>query len=484
MLRTHKVGLAALVGLTLVVSACSSSNSGSATSAATSAASSAASQSASASATGGGSSSAAASSGTGGASSSGTGAAASSGTSAAASSGTGAAASSGTGGASSSTLVVWADSSANTAKAIEPLCLAWAAANGVTCVVKKFNGGGPLSDALTKGFQSGDVPDIFEAPSDQIGTMVKNGFLAPVDLSANKDKFNPVSVTAVTLNGNTYGVPWAVENIALFVNKKMESGCPASFDDAVANAEKLITAGTVKKGLGIAMQISTGGDFYHWYPLFTSDGGYVFGQNADGTPNPKDLGIDSDGAVAAGKRLQTLVNEGIFSGSVTYDIAVKAFQDGQTPYLITGPWQTPDSVKALGDNLLVCPIPTWKGDANKAQPFVGVRTFFMTAKAPDPVLASTFLSDEVQTTEFMDGMYKVDPRPSAWLESFQKESTDPIVKAFGEYGQQGIPIPNIPEMTPVWTEMGPAMYKITTGADPSATLKTAAAAVTKANGTG
>ena len=72
------------------------------------------------------------------------------------------------------------------------------------------------------------------------------------------------------------------------------------------------------------------------------------------------------------------------------------------------------------------------------------------------MLASTFLSDEVQTTEFMDGMFAVDPRPSAWLESFQKESTDPIVKAFGEYGQQGIPIPNIPEMTPVWTEMGPA----------------------------
>ena len=351
-------------------------------------------------------------------------------------------------------------------------------------MVKKFNGGGPLSDALTKGFQSGDVPDIFEAPSDQIGTMVKNGFLAPVDLTANKDKFNPVSVTAVTLNGNTYGVPWAVENIALFVNKKMESGCPATFDDAVANAEKLITAGTVKKGLGIAMQISTGGDFYHWYPLFTADGGYVFGAERRRHAESQGSGHRQRRCGGGRQAAAELVNEGIFSGSVTYDIAVKAFQDGQTPYLITGPWQTPDSVKALGDNLLVCPIPTWKGDANKAQPFVGVRTFFMTAKAPDPVLASTFLSDEVQTTEFMDGMYAVDPRPSAWLESFQKESTDPIVKAFGEYGQQGIPIPNIPEMTPVWTEMGPAMYKITTGADPSATLKTAAAAVNKANGTG
>ena len=42
-------------------------------------------------------------------------------------------------------LVIWADNSANTAKAIEPLCMAWAEANGVTCTVKKFNGGGELS---------------------------------------------------------------------------------------------------------------------------------------------------------------------------------------------------------------------------------------------------------------------------------------------------------------------------------------------------
>ena len=37
---------------------------------------------------------------------------------------------------------MWADNSANTAKAIEPLCKTWAEENGVTCTVKKFNGGG------------------------------------------------------------------------------------------------------------------------------------------------------------------------------------------------------------------------------------------------------------------------------------------------------------------------------------------------------
>jgi arabinogalactan oligomer/maltooligosaccharide transport system substrate-binding protein len=275
-----------------------------------------------------------------------------------------------------------------------------------------------------------------------------------------------------------------VENIALFVNKKLAPECPATLDDAVTNAKKLIADGKVDKGLGIAMQITTAGDFYHWFPLFTADGGYVFGANADGTPNPKDLGLDSPGAIKAGETLKTLVDEGIFSGSVSYDIATKAFQDGKAAYLISGPWQTPDSKKALGADLMMCPIPTWKGDEHKAQPFVGIRTFFQTSKAKNPVLASTFLSDEVQSTAFMDGMYSVDARPSAWLESFKKQSSDPIVKVFGEYGAQGIPAPNIPQMTPVWTEMGPAMYKITTGADPASTLKTAAAAVKKANGTG
>ena len=30
------------------------------------------------------------------------------------------------------------------------------------------------------------------------------------------------------------------------------------------------------------------------------------------------------------------------------------------------------------------------------------------------------------TTEFMDGMFAVDPRPPAWLESFEKAAADPI----------------------------------------------------------
>ena len=128
-----------------------------------------------------------------------------------------------------------------------------------------------------------------------------------------------------------------------------------------------------------------------------------------------------------------------------YDIARETFAKGKSPYFITGPWQIPEQQEALGDNLMVCPIPTWEG-GKPSQPFIGVRTFMQTAKAKNPALAATFLQDAVMTTEFMDGMFAVDPRPPAWLESFDKAAADPIIKGFGEYGQGGIPTPSMAQM--------------------------------------
>ena len=74
------------------------------------------------------------------------------------------------------------------------------------------------------------------------------------------------------------------------------------------------------------------------------------------------------------------------------------------------------------------------------------------------------------TTEFMDGMYSVDPRPPAWLESYEKAATDPIVEGFGAYGAAGIPMPAVPQMAAVFADLGLAEYKIASGEDPTAVL--------------
>jgi arabinogalactan oligomer/maltooligosaccharide transport system substrate-binding protein len=439
MRRMLKVGLT-LAAVPLVISACSSGSSSSSTTsaAATSAASGAASGSAAA---------------TGGAA----------------------------GGNSASTLTVWADNSANTAMAIQPLCEKWAAENGVTCVMRMFNGGTELQNALIQGNSTGDVPDVFEGPHDQIGRFQQNGILAPVDLGANTSKFSKAAVQGVTYNGATMGVPWAVENVALLTNKALAPECPATLDAAVANAKTLIAAGTVTSGLGIALQIGATGDAYHWQPLFSADGGYAFKQNPDGTYDPKDMGIGGPGAIAAATRLQQLANEGIVQATVTADIAKETFNTGKSPYYITGPWNTPDAKTALGDNLMVCPVPNWEGSQYKSQPFLGVRAFFQPNNAKNPVLASTFLSDEVQTTEFMDAMFAADPRPPAWIDSFNKAASDPFVKAFGEYGANGLPMPSIPQMSNVFEDWGLAEFQVAGGADPTATMTAAANSINQRN---
>lgn len=375
-------------------------------------------------------------------------------------------------------LVIWADASANTAKAIEPLCKSWAEANAVGCKVQKFNSATEMRDQIIKANDSGgDLPDLFTGAHDWLGQLVTNGVLAPIDLGAKKANFVPAAVNAAQYEGQNYAVPWGVENVALLMNTDLSPECPATLDEAVATAKKLLDA--KKATLGIALQIGTGGDAYHWQPIYSTDGGYLLGQNADGSFNVSDIGVGEAGSIAAAKRLSQLAEDGIVKAEATYNEAKAAFSAGKAPYMVSGPWAVPEVQKGIGEALKVCPVPTWEGSTNKSVPFIGVQQFYQTQKAPNPVLASTFLNDYVMTTEFMDGMFKGDPRPPAWIESFQKASADPIISGFGSYGQQGIPQPGNPEMVVIFKETGLAQYKVASGKDPEAQMLAARKAIDK-----
>ena len=274
-------------------------------------------------------------------------------------------------------------------------------------------------------------------------------------------------------------MPWAVENVAMLTNTDLSPECPATLDEAVANAKTLLDAGTTT--LGIALQIGETGDGYHWYPLYSADGGYAFAQNEDGSYDVDDMGVGQEGSIAAGERLAQLVDDGIVQASVSYDIARETFAAGKAPYFITGPWQIPEQTEALGDKLMVCPVPNWEGSEFVSQPFLGVRDVHAAGQGPNPLLASTFLNDAVMTTEFMDGMYSVDPRPPAWLESYEKAATDPIVEGFGSYGEAGIPMPAVPQMAAVFADLGLAEFKIASGEDPTAVMTQAGESINAAN---
>ena len=97
-----------------------------------------------------------------------------------------------------------------------------------------------------------------------------------MDLGEAKSKFADVAVKAVTYNGQTYGVPYAVESVALVRNNALTKDEPKTYDDMIASGK---TAGVEYPFI---IQMGDKGDPYHFYGFQTSFGAPVFNTNADG----------------------------------------------------------------------------------------------------------------------------------------------------------------------------------------------------------
>ena len=89
---------------------------------------------------------------------------------------------------------------------------------------------------------TGEGPDVIISAHDGLGEWVKNGVVAPVELGDKAKDFSKSAISGVTYDGKTYGTPISIENIALVRNNALLKDTPAkTFDDLVTQAK---TAGT------------------------------------------------------------------------------------------------------------------------------------------------------------------------------------------------------------------------------------------------
>jgi arabinogalactan oligomer / maltooligosaccharide transport system substrate-binding protein len=205
--------------------------------------------------------------------------------------------------------------------------------------------------------------------------------------------------------------------------------------------------------------------------LFSAAGGYVFGQNEDGTYDPTDVGIDSEGGLAAAALFKQWSDEGLISKDVDYDVMIDTFSRGEAPFAITGPWAI-SSFEDAGVNFAVEPIPPVAGGT--PQVFVGVQGFMISSFSENQELATTFIVDYLNTEGVQLDLFEAGGRPPAMTSAFEQVSDDPIVQGFGLAGQQGTPLPANPEMAAVWTAWTDAYNLIFTGSDPTQAFTDAA----------
>ena len=316
-------------------------------------------------------------------------------------------------------------------------------------------GFGDIRRLITTAGPAGEGPDIIVGAHDWLGELVSGGILAPIDLGDKAEEFAPVALQAFTYQGDLYGMPNATENVALFINTDLVSECPATWTDVYNLSSELHTADANQYGF-----VRQEGDAYHFYPIQTAFGGYVFGRDDNGNYDPTDVGVGNEGSIAAAAWLQRMVEEGLQPPAMDWDTMHAWFESGQAAMIITGPWATNRIVES-GVPFQICNIPS---ETQEGRPFLGAQGFMVSAFSKDPLLAQIFLTEFVATPEVMQALFDADPRPSAFL-PVREAVEDANITAFGEAGVNADPMPAIPEMNSVWDAWGNAIILVQQGSD-------------------
>ncbi|GAB4439949.1 MAG: maltose/maltodextrin ABC transporter substrate-binding protein MalE [Anaerolineae bacterium] len=348
------------------------------------------------------------------------------------------------------TLLVWADNTR--AAVIQEIAKPFTEEYGIGVTVQEI-GLGDQRDQLLVAGPVGEGPDILIQPHDNLGRLVENGALAPIDLTGIEDKLLPSAVEAVTVNGVVYGLPYGTENVALVRNPDLIPETPATWQE-VAELAAEMPEGTY------AFLLKTN-DTYHTFPIITAFGGYIFGQNEDGSWNPNDVGLDSPGAIEAAKWIEEMAANGYFLTQVGDDEAFQLYAEGKLGMFITGPWWL-QRLRDTGQPYVIEFFPGVEGVTEHGLPFSGVQAFCISAFSEKQLLAEIFLLDYLATDEAMQAIFEVNPLPSAWL-PVREAIDDPDVAGFAAAGADAVPMPNIPEMSAVWAAANGALVQIVNG---------------------
>ncbi|MFZ2349330.1 MAG: maltose ABC transporter substrate-binding protein [Candidatus Bipolaricaulis anaerobius] len=370
-------------------------------------------------------------------------------------------------------LVIWADDTR--APVLRDIAGEFSATTGVEVEVVEIAYDQIRGQFITAA-PTGQGPDIIVGAHDWVGELAANGLLEPINFGPKLAEFSAPAVQAFSYGGQNYGVPQGTENIAIIYNKALVPEMPETWDELLEFARE-ITDPTKPM---YALVFQNGPDPYHWFPMLSACGGYVFGTNPDGSLNPCDVGLANEGALRGAQLFADMIAEGLLPSGVSWDTMRALFFGGNAAMVISGPWLVADTV-AAGIDYGIAMIPSIRcadGSYGVPKPFIGVQGFMVSSFSQNKILALDFLLNYVATTDTMLALYERNPRPPAHLPTFEIVSSDPDIAAWGLQGQYGVPMPNIPEMASVWGAWSDAQSLIANGqATPEQALQEAVAKI-------
>jgi len=293
---------------------------------------------------------------------------------------------------------------------------------------------------------AGIGPDVFLMPHDHIGNAIIDDICLPLPaqmLQKYSELLLDASLKTCTLDGELFAVPISTENIAFLYNRDLlgDHPVPQSFEEIIAFAESWNNP--VQNKFAIRWQVD---DSYHNYFFLTAFGMELFGPDMDNFRLP---GFDSEGArlgVAFHNSLRKIYN--VNTADTLWDSTVAAFQRGEVPFTITGPWAFRDAIDN-GVNLGVTKLPTING--NQPRCFSGNIVAAVSSYSKNKPAAIAFV-DFLASEEGAIIQYNNINKRAALKDISNIEGLRDDVYLLGMMEQElfSDPMPLIPEVNQMW----------------------------------
>ncbi len=370
-------------------------------------------------------------------------------------------------------IVVWHAYRAGEKAALEKVAAAYNASHPSTKVSTLAVPYDAFADKISAAVPRGKGPDVFIYAQDRLGGWIEAGnTVEPIDFFLDpetKARFIPTTMEAMTYKGTVYGLPLNYKCITLIYNKKLVTAPPKDSDELVAIAKKLTDKGAGRFGLAYAYS-----DYYYHAALQNAFGGYVF----EGGAKPA---INNPANVKALEYLlKWLDKDAILPAEPSTALITALFNDGKTAMIFNGPWFLGEIASNVQYGL--APLPKIKEAGDKPmRPWMTVEGAFVAAPSKSKDAAYDFI--KYLTDKQAGVIMALEGRQSPANQSVYadaKVAADPVLKSFHEQVEVAVPMPNLPEMTMVWSPATTVMNSVTRhAASPKAALDAAEAAISK-----
>jgi arabinogalactan oligomer/maltooligosaccharide transport system substrate-binding protein len=322
-----------------------------------------------------------------------------------------------------------------------------------------------FADKITAAVPRGKGPDVFIFAQDRLGGWIAAGkTVEPLDFfldPATKGRYLKATLDAMTYQGNVYGLPLNFKVITMIYNKKLVPVPPKTTAELETMAKKLTNVPAGKFGL-----VYWYSDFYYHAALMNGFGGGAFAGRKPTLNAPQN--------VQSLDYLLKWINQGFMPAEPSTALITSLFNSGKAGIVFSGPWFLGEVDKSI--SLGLAPLPTISEAGNKPmRPWITVEGVYVAAPSANKDAAFAFAKylTDVPAARVLALEGRQTPANKA-VYADPAVAGDPILKAFRQQVDVAVPMPNLPEMSMVWSPATTAMNTIVKkAATPKAALDVA-----------